>query len=88
MGGLILYASFYRTNVVPRWLAIWGLAGSTLTLLATVLLMVDAIAMATPVYFVMNMPTGLLEVTLASFLMVKGFRTSAPTLGPNRMLQG
>lgn len=88
VGGLILYASFHRTNVVPRWLSVWGLAGSTLTLLATVLLMVDAIAMAKPAYFVMNAPTGLLEVTLAIFLMVKGFRTSTASLGPDRVVVG
>ena len=43
VGGLILYASFYRTNVVPPWLAIWGLAGSTLT----VVLGTMAVAFAT-----------------------------------------
>lgn len=75
VGGLILYYCLYKTVLIPRWLSIWGLAGSALTLLSTLLLMLNAIEMATPVYFILNASTGLLEVSLAIFLMTKGFQT-------------
>lgn len=74
IGGLILYYSFHKTNIVPRWLSLWGLVGSTLTLASTLLLMLNTIEMATPGYFLMNAPTVLFEVSLAVYLMTRGFR--------------
>jgi len=79
IGGLILYYSFYKTKLVPRWLSVWGGIGSAATLVATILLMLNIIEMATPAYFVMNTPLALLEVTLAVFLLAKGFRARPPS---------
>ncbi len=76
-GGLILYYSFFRMNLVPKWLSIWGLAGSALTMIATFLLLFDIIKIVTTAYFALNAPSALFEVTLAVFLFVKGFGTAA-----------
>lgn len=73
IGGLILYYSFIKMKIIPLWLSFWGLSGSVLTLLATILYMLTAIEMATPVYFLMNAPTALFELTLAFYLIIKGF---------------
>lgn len=74
LGSLILYYCLYGMKLIPRWLSVWGLLGSGLTLLSTVLLMLTLIEMVTPIYFILNAPTALLELVLAVFLMVKGFR--------------
>lgn len=73
IGGLILYYSFFKMRIVPQWLAIWGLAGSALTLLSTMLYMLTFIEMATPLYFALNMPTASGELVLAFHLIIKGF---------------
>ncbi|MBC8554213.1 MAG: DUF4386 domain-containing protein [Candidatus Brocadiales bacterium] len=73
IGGLILYYCFFRMKLIPQWLSIWGGIGSAFTLLSTLLLMLTIIEMATPIYFIMNTPTALLELVLATFLIFKGF---------------
>jgi hypothetical protein len=72
-GGLILSYSLLKTKAIPTWLSIWGIAGSSLTLLSTLLLMVDFIDMATPAYLMMNTPAALFELSLAAYLIIKGF---------------
>jgi hypothetical protein len=73
IGGLILFYSFFRMNLVPKWLTIWGIVGYTLTLMSTILLLFEIIKIVTPIYFVMNTPTALLELVLAGYLIIKGF---------------
>jgi hypothetical protein len=73
IGGLILFYSFFRMNLVPKWLTIWGIIGYTLTLMSTILLLFEIIKIVTPIYFVMNTPTALLELILAGYLIIKGF---------------
>jgi hypothetical protein len=80
IGGLILYYCFFVMRLVPKWLSIWGIVGSSLSILSTVMLMLTVIKMATPIYFIMNTPTALVDITLAVFLILKGFKV------PRRLL--
>lgn len=73
LGGLILCWCMLKTAVVPRWLSVWGIVGAVLTVIATLLYMLDFIEMMTPTYMAMNVPTALFELTLAVFLIVRGF---------------
>ncbi|MDP5276760.1 DUF4386 domain-containing protein [Chengkuizengella axinellae] len=73
LGGLILYFSFYRMNLIPKWLSIWGFIGSIFVLIATLLLMFDFINIITPIYFIMMAPTAIFELILAIYLLIKGF---------------
>ena len=73
LGGLILCWSMFRTESVPRWLSAWGIVGYVLSLIATLLLMLGIIEMMTPTYMAMNTPTALFELSLAVFLIVRGF---------------
>jgi branched-subunit amino acid transport protein AzlD len=83
LGGLILCYCFYKTKLVPKWLAIWGIVGSSLTILSTMMLMLHFIIIVTPTYFIMNAPTALFELTLAVYLLVKGFNPHAIILSKN-----
>jgi uncharacterized membrane protein len=72
ISGLILCYSFYKSKLVPRLLAIWGLVGyatilcgSVLEVLGFNLLTIHAI------------PGGLWEVFIGVWLIVKGFNLSA-----------
>src|SRR5215210_7476480 len=72
ISGLILCYSFYKSELVPRLLAVWGLVGyatilcrSVLEVLGFNLLTIHAI------------PGGLWEVFIGVWLIVKGFNPSA-----------
>jgi hypothetical protein len=87
IGGLILYSSFLAMGLVPKWLSIWGIVGSSLSVLSTMLFMLGFIRLATPIYFsmpiyfIMNTPTALVDIVLALFLIVKGFNPIAQRSG-------
>ncbi len=74
IGGIFIYSSFLKTGIIPRWMSIWGLAAAVLTLTATLLYMLDQIQLVTIIYFAMNVPTALLEIVLAIYLLAWGFR--------------
>lgn len=76
LGGLPLYYSLFRSGLVPRWLAGWGLLGATMILLTGILALfgldVDSsttTALAAPIAFQ--------EIVFAVWLIVKGFDRSA-----------
>ena len=73
IGGFLLYYSFLKMRLIPVWLSIWGILGSALVLIGTILFMFDIIKIVTPIYFVFMIPTALFELILAIFLFVKGF---------------
>jgi hypothetical protein len=77
LGGLMYYLLLYQTELVPRWLSGWGLVGTILTLLATLLVMFRLINIITTSYLVLNFPIALQEIVLAIWLIVKGFNPSA-----------
>ena len=73
IGNLMLYYTFYRSKLIPRWLSGWGLIGVTLTISASLLLMFRLIGVVTPTYITLNLPLALQEMVLAVWLIVKGF---------------
>jgi hypothetical protein len=77
LGGLLYYSMLYQTKLVPRWLSVWGLVGTILTIVATLLVMFRLIGIITTGYIVLNFPMAVQEMVLALWLIVKGFNTSA-----------
>ncbi len=73
IGGILLYYGLYTIRIIPQWLSLWGLAGSGLTLAATILLMLNIVPLVDPVYFLLNTPTALFELSFAIYLIVRGF---------------
>ncbi|TQR36780.1 DUF4386 domain-containing protein [Brevibacillus brevis] len=63
---------FYQTRLVPRWLSVWGLIGSTLSILASLLFMIRFIGLDTT-YMVLNIPIASQQLALAIWLIMKGF---------------
>jgi len=73
VSALIYYSVFFRTRLIPRWLAVWGLVGILLLhvpFICGVLLLVDS---SSPVLFLFNLPILVQELVLAVWLIVKGF---------------
>ncbi len=72
VSGLILCYTLYRARLIPRWLAVWGLAGYAILLFG----MVSAV-MGSGLGDVSSIPGGLWEVFMGVWLIAKGFSSSA-----------
>jgi hypothetical protein len=86
ISALLLNSLLYRSQVVPRWLSVWGLIGGALLTVRALLEMYgQEFTMA--VAFVWAGPIAIQEMVFAVWLIVKGFdlRTSAPTASDEEM---
>jgi hypothetical protein len=70
-GALMYYCVFYRSRLVPRWLAGWGIA-AVLPMLAACL---SSGFTGTPVtsYTILALPIAVQEIVLAAWLIARGF---------------
>jgi hypothetical protein len=85
--GLILGWLMYKSELVPRGLAMFGLIGGPLIIIAGVLVMFDVIEGAGPVQGLMSIPEAFWELSLGIFLVAKGYRASPILEGPPRVIQ-
>jgi Domain of unknown function (DUF4386) len=72
ISGVLLCSTLYKANLVPRWLAIWGLLGN-----ATILVGMASAVMGSGLGDLFSLPGGLWEVFVGVWLIVKGFNASA-----------
>nr|WP_235442439.1 MULTISPECIES: DUF4386 domain-containing protein [Bacillales] len=72
---LLFTCVFYQTQLVPRWLSVWGLIGSTLSILASLLFMIRFIGLDAT-YMMLNIPIAFQQLVLAIWLIMKGFTPS------------
>tara|TARA_R110002050_G_scaffold79725_1_gene170427 strand:- start:4537 stop:5238 length:702 start_codon:yes stop_codon:yes gene_type:complete len=74
VGNLMFYAILYQSKLIPRWLSVCGLFATILSgIIASLLLMFGVIDIITPTYVSLAFPAALLEITLAIWLIAKGF---------------
>ena len=85
IGALIYYYAFYSYRLIPRWLSLWGLIGMTLTIVVSVLVMLDVIPGFGTFQTAANMPIALQEMVLAVWLIIKCFNTPNKTSLPGSM---
>jgi len=81
-GATLYYLVFYRSQLIPRWLSVWGLAGTVLGLVAGLLVLFQSIAVLSGTQVVLNLPIAVQEMVLAVWLIVKGFSPKALALAP------
>ena len=72
ISGLMLCSTLYRAQLVPRWLAVWGLLGY-----ATILVGMVSAIMGSGLGDLSSIAGGLWEVFVGVWLIVKGFNASA-----------
>jgi hypothetical protein len=77
ISGLILCYSFYKSKLIPRLLAIWGLVGYATILCGSVLEVLGFDLLS-----IHAIPGGLWEVFIGVWLIVRGFNPSAFAPGP------
>lgn len=80
VGGTLYYLVFYRSRLIPRWLSVWGLLGTTLGAVAALLLLFRMIGTLSVIQVVLNVPIGVQELVLAVWLIWRGFATPTPVL--------
>lgn len=73
IGDLFLFFILYQSKFVPRWLSIWGLLGTTLTIVASFMVLFGWVDVVTPLYLGMNMPLAVQSLVFTIWLMTKGF---------------
>lgn len=83
VGGLILYSLLLRSALVPRWLAVWGLAGAALVLFEGLLEMYQ-LDVPVAVQAVLVAPIALNEMVLAVVLIARGFSGPLVVTAPHR----
>lgn len=76
IGSIMCNYIFYKTKLVPRWLSGFGFIGAIFTMVASLLLLFGVIDLITPIYFLLNSPMAFQEITLAIWLISKGFNES------------
>ena len=76
-GTLVLNAALYRSNLIPRWLSIWGLAAAVAVLAGSVMATFDVFLVLA---MVLVIPIGLQEQAMAVWLIVKGFNPTSRIL--------
>lgn len=74
IGAMCLYISFYRTRLIPRWLAVWGLIG-VFPFMAYALL--HFFHMDNGIGFYLQMVLAPQELVMGAWLVIKGFNQSA-----------
>jgi Domain of unknown function (DUF4386) len=79
-GATLYYLIFYQSQLIPRWLSVWGLAGTVLCLIAGLLVLFQTIAVLSGTQVVLSLPIGVQEIVLAVWLIVKGFSPKATAL--------
>lgn len=72
-GNLMFYFLLYRWGAAPRWLSVWGIAGSVMAMSASVLVLFGKVDIISSAYLSLNAPVAIQEVILGFWLMVKGW---------------
>jgi hypothetical protein len=77
IGSILLCYSFYKSQVIPRWLSVWGLVGYLLLFLSAVFALLGIVDTVNGIGALMYIPGGLWELfAFPIWLFVKGFNTS------------
>ncbi len=75
-GGLLLYSLLLQSGLVPAWLAVWGLLGTVLAIVASALVWFRLLDVRTRTYVTLNLPLAAQEVVLAFWLIARGLNTA------------
>ena len=79
LSGLLFYYMLYRTDLIPRFVSIWGLAGAALVLFQTLVDMFG-LALDPSISVMTGLPMLLNELFLGIWLIARGFNPSAAIL--------
>jgi hypothetical protein len=74
LGAVMFYALLYRSRIVPRWIAWWGLVAIPFYLAADLLAMYGVFDANSSAQVLLFMPLAVQEMVLAVWMIARGFR--------------
>lgn len=77
LAAIPFYALLYQTELLPRWISVWGLLGAPLYFASGMLSLFGLVDTNSTFSILLFIPAALLEMVLAVWLIVKGFNSSA-----------
>jgi hypothetical protein len=77
LGALIFYYLLYQSNLIPRWISVWGFIAIALHLATGLLIIFGLQTGFDTSNLIMNFPIFLQEMVMAVWLIVKGFNPAA-----------
>jgi hypothetical protein len=77
LGAVMFNFLLYRSRIVPRWIALWGLMAIPFYAAAHLLAMYGVIGAVSPEQELMFMPIAIQEMVLAVWMIARGFRPAA-----------
>ena len=80
VGTLMIFALFYQTRLIPRWLSGWGFIGAVLYFIAEIVSMFSPLHTSPDIGVgigLLLVPTAIQEMVFAVWIIVKGFNPSA-----------
>jgi hypothetical protein len=77
LGGVMFYLLLYRSRIVPRWIALWGLAAIPFYVAAFLLAMYAVIGANSTEQNLLVIPLAVQEMVLAVRMIARGFRPMA-----------
>jgi hypothetical protein len=82
LGVAMFYLLLYRSRIVPRWIAVWGLVAVLFYVAAVLLAMYAVIGASSSGQVLVFMPMAVQEMVLAVWMIARGFRPAADSAGP------
>ena len=77
LGGVMFYLLLYRSGIVPRWIALWGLAAIQFYVAAYLLTMYTVIGANSTELNLLVIHLAVQEMVLAVWMIARGFRPAA-----------
>ena len=77
LGATMFYVLLYRSRIVPRWIAVWGLVVIPVYVVADLLAMYSVVGANSSQQVLMFMPLIVQEMVLAVWMIARGFRPPA-----------
>ena len=80
VGTLMIFALFYQTRLIPRWLSGWGFIGAVLYFVAKIASMFSPLHLTPEIgegIGLLLVPTAIQEMVFAVWMIVKGFNPAA-----------
>ena len=81
LGAVMFYVLLYRSRIVPRWIALWGLVAIPFYVAADVLAVYAVIDTDSAAQNLLFAPIFVQEMVLAVWMIARGFRPAAPSTG-------
>jgi hypothetical protein len=73
-GGALFYVLLYRSRIVPRWIASWGLVAIPFYAAAYLLALYGVVGISSSEVNLLSLPLAVQEMVLAVWMIARGFR--------------